>query len=199
MAITTDRSSTIRVSDNIKQVKKELKRAQKKHLPKATVNALNNTAFKVKNALSAQTQKRLDRPTKFTYKSGFAVGKANLKHLDSAVFIKDIQAKYLQWVIDGGHNTNEGKGIVQPTPNQKLNKYGNIPGLRRTFWNNKVYRNIKSGTGVFNKKGELLAVIKQSVNYTKKLLPFFKIGEGVANNVLAKELRLAIKKEFRKR
>lgn len=195
----TKTSGTIRVSDNIKQVKKELKRAQKKKIPEATVEALNNTAFKIKNALSVQTQKRLDRPTKFTYKSGFGVGKANLKHLDSAVFIRDIQAKYLQWVIDGGHNTNEGKGIVQPTPNQRLNTYGNIPGLKKTFWNNKVFRKIGSGTGVYNKKGELLAVIKQSVNYTKKLLPFFKIGEGVANNVLAKELRLAIKKEFRKR
>ena len=49
------------------------------------------------------------------------------------------------------------------------------------------------------KKGNLLAVVKDSVNYTKKLLPFFKIGEGVVKNVLPKQLKLAINTQMAKK
>ena len=66
MALQTQRSQTIWVRDNLKQVEKELKRKQKKHLPKATADALNNTAKKVVKALQAQTDKRLDRPRSTT-------------------------------------------------------------------------------------------------------------------------------------
>ena len=194
MALQTQRSQTIWVRDNLKQVQKELKRKQKKHLPKATADALNNTAKKVVKALQVQTDKRLDRPRSTTV-NAYAIGRANPKHLDATVFIKDIQAKFLKFVIDGGIDNK----VVVPTPKANLDQYGNIKGKRRGFWNNKVYREIRTGTGVFDKKGNLLAVIKDSVNYTKKLLPFFKIGEGVVKNVLPKQLKLAINTQMAKK
>ena len=189
-----ERSQTIWVRDNLKQVEKELKRKEKKHLPKATADALNNTAKKVVNALKAQTEKRLDRPRPTTV-NAYTMSRANPKHLDATVFIKDIQAKFLKYVIDGGIDNK----VVVPTPNAALDQYGNIRGKKnKAFFRNKVYRKIRTGTGVFDKKGNLLAVVKD-VNYTKKLLPFFKIGEGVVKNVLPKQLKLAIKVQMAKK
>ena len=194
MALQTQRSQTIWVRDNLKQVEKELKRKQKKHLPKATADALNNTAKKVVKALQAQTEKRLDRPRSTTV-NAYAIGRANPKHLDATVFIKDIQAKFLKYVIDGGIDNK----VVVPTPRATLDQYGNIKGKKsKAFFRNKAYRKISAGTGVFDKKGNLLAVIKD-VNYTKKLLPFFKIGEGVVKNVLPKQLKLAINTQMAKK
>ena len=165
MALQTQRSQTIWVRDNLKQVEKELKRKQKKHLPKATADALNNTAKKVVKALQVQTDKRLDRPRSTTVKA-YTMSRANPKHLDATVFIKDIQAKFLKFVIDGGIDNK----VVVPMPQTPLDQYGNIKGKSsKAFFRNKVYRKIRTGTGVFDKKGNLLAVIKDSVNYTKKL------------------------------
>ena len=185
---------------------KSLKRAEKKHLPQATANAVNETAKKVIKALKVQTEKKLDRPTKMTV-NAYAMSRANAKHPDATVYIKDGKqgkkpgpniANYLKYVIDGGIDTN----VVVPTPNQKLNKFGNITGLIKggSFWNNKVYRRTRTGMGVFDKKGKvLLAVIKDSVNYTKKLLPFFTIGEKVAHSVIGKQMRIALKEEMNKK
>ena len=198
-----ERSQTIWVRDNLKQVEKELKRKEKKHLPKATADALNNTAKKVVNALKAQTKKRLDRPKPVTV-NAYTMSRASPKYLDATVYIKDGStgkkkspniANYLKYVIDGGIQRN----VVIPMPQTPLDQYGNIKGKSsKAFFRNKVYQKISVGTGVFDKKGNLLAVIKD-VNYTKKLLPFFKIGEGVVKNVLPKQLKLAIKVQMAKK
>mgnify|MGYP001592886241 FL=1 len=197
MAIETTRSQTIRIKTNEKQFMKSLKRAEKKHLPQATANAVNETAKKVIKALKVQTEKKLDRP-KSTTINAYAMSRANAKYPDATVFIKDKQGQsnYLKFVIDGGVDRN----VAVPTPNAPMDNYGNIRGLRKGFWNNKVYRRTRTGMGVFDKKGKvLLAVIKDSVNYTKKLLPFFTIGEKVANSVIGKQMRIALKKEMNKK
>ena len=195
MAIQKTKSQTVRIKTNEKQFMKSLKRAEKKHLPQATANAVNTTAKKVIKALKAQTEKKLDRPKSFT-KNAFTMSRANAKHPDATVFVKDIQAKYLKYVIDGGVDTN----VAVPTPNAPMDNYGNIRGLRKGFWNNKVYRKTRTGMGVYDKKGKvLLAVIKDSVNYTKKLFPFFTIGEKVAHSVIGKQMRIALKEEMNKK
>ena len=199
MAIETTRSQTVRIKTNEKQFMKSLKRAEKKHLPQATAKAVNATARKVIKALRVQTEKKLDRP-KSTTINAYVMSPANVKYPDATVFIKDAQGQsnYLKYVIDGGVDTN----VVVPTPNAPMDNYGNIKGLKKggSFSKNKVYRKIRSGTGVFDKKGKvLLAVIKDSVNYTKKLLPFFTIGEKVAHSVIGKQMRIALKKEMNKK
>ena len=200
MAVVRERSQTFRITDNLKQVEKELKRKQRKHIPEATRWALNNTAKKVVNALKAQTEKRLDRPIPFTV-NAYAIQFAKKTNLQSSIFIKDIQAKYLQWVIDGGVNA-PGRKIAVPTRQAKLNKYGNIPGKRTgLIKGKKEFRKTKTGVGVWTigKNPQLLIVLKDSITYTKKLLPFFRIGEGVVSNVLPKQLRLSLKKEMSKK
>ena len=197
MAIETTRSKTVRIKTNEKQFMKSLKRAEKKHLPQATAKAVNATARKVIKALRVQTEKKLDRP-KGTTVNAYTMSRANAKHPDATVYIKDKQnqSNYMKYVIDGGIDTN----VVVPTPNAPMDNYGNIRGLRKGFWNNKVYRRTRTGMGVFDKKGKvLLAVIKDSVNYTKKLLPFFTIGEKVANSVIGKQMSIALKKEMNKK
>lgn len=195
MAIEKTRSQTVRIKTNEKEFMRSLNRKQKKHIPQATADAVNETAKKVIKALKVQTEKKLDRP-KSTTINAYAMSRANAKYPDATVFVKDIQAKYLKYVIDGGVDRN----VAVPTPNAPMDNYGNIRGLRKGFWNNKVYRRTRTGMGVFDKKGKvLLAVIKDSVNYTKKLLPFFTIGEKVANSVIGKQMSIALKKQMNKK
>lgn len=195
MAIEKTRSQTVRIKTNEKEFMRSLNRKQKKHIPQATADAVNETAKKVIKALKVQTEKKLDRP-KSTTINAYAMSRANAKYPDATVFVKDIQAKYLKYVIDGGVDRN----VAVPTPNAPMDNYGNIRGLRKGFWNNKVYRRTRAGMGVFDKKGKvLLAVIKDSVNYTKKLLPFFTIGEKVANSVIGKQMSIALKKQMNKK
>tara|TARA_R110002012_G_scaffold94896_2_gene229701 strand:+ start:2036 stop:2635 length:600 start_codon:yes stop_codon:yes gene_type:complete len=199
MAIEKTRSQTVRIKTNEKEFMRSLNRKQKKHIPQATADAVNETAKKVIKALKVQTEKKLDRP-KSTTINAYAMSRAVAKYPDATVFIKDAQgqSKYLKFVIDGGIDTK----VVVPTPNAPMDNYGNIKGLKKggSFSKNKVYRKIRSGTGVFDKKGKvLLAVIKDSVNYTKKLLPFFTIGEKVANSVIGKQMSIALKKQMKKK
>lgn len=193
--IDTERSSTIRVTSNIKEVTKTLKRKEKKHIPDATRVALNETAKKLQKIYQIQTKQYLDNPTPFTQK-GFAVQFARRNMLKASVFIKDIQAKYLSYQIDGGTMTNKGKKIPVPTKHRKLNQYGNIPGKRKgVVKGNQEIKTIGKTTGVFTKgkTPKLLIVFKDAINYTKKRFPFFAIGEKVVANVLPKEMKRLLK------
>ncbi|QDP48615.1 MAG: putative tail completion protein [Prokaryotic dsDNA virus sp.] len=191
--------SSIRVTDNIKKVNRDLKRAQKKKIPEATKWAINNTAFKLRKAYMAQAEKKFDRPTRFTI-NAFGVSKATPRDMSAKVFIKDTQAKYLEPQIEGGQSTKKQRsGYAVPTQRLPLNQYGNIPSKKLTVGGREI-RPTKTGLGVYSKsvKGkpsELLIVFKKAINY-KKIFPFFHIGEKFVSNVFPKEMVKSLKKEL---
>tara|TARA_R100000781_G_scaffold2292_3_gene3741 strand:+ start:8892 stop:9473 length:582 start_codon:yes stop_codon:yes gene_type:complete len=187
------------IRTNQKQVVKSLGRKAKKHIPEATRWAINNTAKKLQKAYKVQTEKKLDRPTKFTT-NGFFIKYARRNNLEAFVQVKDVVAKYLKWQIEGGVSTPSRPEAV-PTENRKLNKYGNIPG-RQLVKSNNIVRPTKKGMGVWTnpKKGtpKLLIAFKTSINYTKRF-PFYKIGNNVIKNVFPKELKFSLRKEMRRK
>tara|TARA_R110000824_G_scaffold85061_1_gene211623 strand:- start:53 stop:634 length:582 start_codon:yes stop_codon:yes gene_type:complete len=191
----------INIKTNQKAVIKSLGRRSKKHIPKATKWALNNTAKSLSKAYSAQIQKKLDNPIPFTIR-GFFIGFAKPSNLEAFVQVKDDVAKYLKWQIEGGVSTPTKKYAV-PTPNRKLNQYGNIPGKSKGLVKNKQeIRKTKTGFGVWSiatksKPAKLLIAFKSSINYAKKF-PFFYIGKKFIANVLPKELKKSFKKEMRR-
>ncbi len=65
----------------------------------------------------------IDRP--FYEKRG-AIQKATKQHWKARVFIEDIQAEYLKWVVEGGTRKPKNKAHVLPVKIRR-NKYGNIP------------------------------------------------------------------------
>jgi len=128
---------SIKINTNERQVKKELSLFKKKHAPQAMANAINNVGHKVVKAEIAQLTKKLDRPTPFTTKSVVMPKKFQAKPNDLAalVFVKDIAAKYLRYVYEGGiENANKTSMLVPVTSagGERLNKFGNIIGKEIT-------------------------------------------------------------------
>lgn len=185
---------TIKIDTNEKQFKKQVGLFQRKHLPQATANAINNVGAKVVNAQRAQIQKRLDRPTPFTIKSVDMPPKfrAKPRDLSALIFVKDIAAKYLKYVYEGGIERAKKSSIFAPVTSaggERLNKFGNIIGLKNNkadspqkvfFHNNALWKREKSGK-------KLLAVAKPFIKH-RKFLDFFKIATGVVKNNYKREM-----------
>lgn len=196
---------SIKINTNERQVKKELSLFKKKHAPQAMANAINNVGHKVVKAEIAQLTKKLDRPTPFTTKSVVMPKKFQAKPNDLAalVFVKDIAAKYLRYVYEGGiENANKTSMLVPVTSagGERLNKFGNIIGKRNNkadapskiyYANNALWKNVGKG------KSKLLAVSKPFIKH-RKFLDFFKIGKSVVDSTYKKELDKEIKKALRK-
>jgi len=71
--------------------------------------------------------KYIDRPTPFTL-SGVGRFYAKRNRLNTVIFLKDIQAAYLETVIDGGVIDSTITPVLR---NVRLNQYGNIRGKRQ--------------------------------------------------------------------
>lgn len=114
----------INVSTNIDEVKRQLG-AQAKQVNYAAAVALTRTAAKVRQALPAELERVLDRPTPFT-KSGTFIKAARKDNLVAEVAFKPVQAKYLRLQAEGGTYEPRAAGIRLPG-NIELNPFGNIP------------------------------------------------------------------------
>tara|TARA_R110000850_G_scaffold35232_1_gene94019 strand:- start:62 stop:661 length:600 start_codon:yes stop_codon:yes gene_type:complete len=196
---------TIQIKSNEKELKKKMGLFQRKHLPKATANAINEIGAKVVNAERAQIQKRLDRPTPFTIKSVDMPAKFRAKpnDLSALVFIKKIAQDYLKHVYQGGIERPAKSKIFAPVSSaggERLNAYGNLIGLkakridsRKDMFLNKNALWKREGDGGL----KLIAVAKNFIKH-RKLLDFFKIGFGVIKKNYDKELDKQIKKAIRR-
>jgi hypothetical protein len=194
----------IKVKDNSKQLAKKLTAMQKKQLPFATAQAINNTLFGLRKEMAKQTVKKLDRPVPFTQR-GFLVTKAKKTNLVGVLRIKPEVESYLQYQIDGGVRKPSSKKIPVPiTKNKRLNKYGNIAGKRGGLvkGSKEFIATIGGATGVWkeNRKGQpptLLIKFHDSVKYSKKPFDFYKIGRGYINGTYNRQLTKALAKALR--
>ena len=179
----------ISVRADIKGAVRYLNNIQKKQIPFATSQALNDVAFDARKALQAQALKKLDKPTRFTI-NGFQVKKSTKRNLTAVVFIEAKRWKYLKYQVLGGTRRPKGKAIGLPTSNVKLNKFGNVPGKRRGLVKNKrqFIATIGGITGVWEKRGgkrnpqlRLMHAMEPNAQYRKRF-PFYKIVEGVVRS-----------------
>lgn len=98
----------------------------------AAAKALTDTAAIVRNSMPAEAELTLDRPTPYT-KQGFYSQGARKDRLYSVVGVKDRQASYLWWQVEGGTRPPTRKALKLPA-NIDLNEFGNIPpALIRTL------------------------------------------------------------------
>lgn len=196
---------TVQIKSNEKELRKKMGLFQRKHLPKATANAINEIGAKVVNAERAQIQKKLDRPTPFTIKSVDMPVKFRAKpsDLSALVFIKNIAQDYLKHVYQGGIERPPKSKIFSPVTSaggERLNAYGNIIGLkakkidsRKDLFLNKNALWKREGDGGL----KLIAVAKNFIKH-RKLLDFFKIGIGVIKKNYDKELDKQIAKAIKR-
>ena len=194
----------IKVKDNSKQLAKKLTAIQKKQIPFATAQAINNTLFGLRKEMAKQTVKKLDRPVPFTQR-GFLVTKAKKTNLVGILRIRPEVESYLKFQIDGGVRKPSSKKIPVPiTKNKRLNKYGNIAGKRSGLvkGSKEFIATIGGATGVWkeNRKGQpptLLIKFHDSVKYSKKPFDFYKIGRGYINGTYDRQLTKALAKALR--
>jgi|GEM_PF-3586906 len=188
----------IDISSNIKQVKKALTKVEKKLIPAATTYTVNELAFKISRQ---EMPKRADKvftggATGWT-KRGFAYKKAKRGQSSSKVFIRDSQAEYMKYQIDGGTRRPERVAISIPTHKTRKNKYGNVtPGQwnklitdKKKFFTGKP-KGAKHPTngGIYQRLGKggkknyiMRAAYKDSATYKKKF-KYFNYAKGYINN-----------------
>jgi len=193
----------IKIKDNIKEFSKGLNKFQKKQMPFATAQAINNTLFGLKKEMGKQTVKKLDRPVPFTQR-GFLINKAKKTNQVGVLYIRPEVAEYLKYQIDGGVRSQATKIPVPILKNKRLNKYGNIAGKRSGLvkGSKEFIGTIKGVTGVWKqqRKGQapiLLIKFHDSVKYDKKPFDFYKIGNNYARNTFDRQLDKALKKALR--
>lgn len=193
----------IKIKDNIKEFSKGLNKFQKKQMPFATAQAINNTLFGLKKEMGKQTVKKLDRPVPFTQR-GFSINKAKKTNQVGVLYIRPEVAEYLKYQIDGGVRSQATKIPVPILKNKRLNKYGNIAGKRSGLvkGSKEFIGTIKGVTGVWKqqRKGQapiLLIKFHDSVRYDKKPFDFYKIGNNYARNTFDRQLDKALRKALR--
>lgn len=195
----------IDIQSNIKQVKKKLNIFQKKHLPQASADAINEVGVKAVNAMRSQLAKKLDRPTPFTVKGVELKFKAKPSDLSALVMIPtsgNKSRKYLEKQFEGG--TQNAKDQMIPVPYDKgvLNQYGNIRGRSRGLGRRKTefIGQVKGIDGVWRRTGgkrnpqlKLIIGFEKVVRYTKRL-EFYKTISGVVNKNIDKILNKHIQR-----
>lgn len=92
----------------------------------AASRALNATGKKVADAMPAELEKDLDRPTPFTKRGVAVLRYANKTRLETVVGFRAAQAKYMLLNIAGGVRTPGAAGLKLPST-IKVNEFGNIP------------------------------------------------------------------------
>lgn len=201
----------ISIKSDLKRVSKTLSRVQRKQIPFAASNALNDTAFDVQRTEKQEAPRRLDRPTRFTI-SGFRVRKSSKRTLHARVFIPPTQWGYMRYAVEGG----TAPGTSNVPVNAPLNQYGS---MRRNYLRNQLSRkDVFSGkprghhgapAGVWQRIGrsggqrkgsfkgraslKLLAAYKTGVNYRARF-PFGPIAERRIRQVFTGNMRRQLRR-----
>ena len=182
---------TINVSSDIDRLAANLRRDVFPQLPFATAKALTDTAKDVQRTVTREIDAVFDRPIPFTRKA-IGITYANKRTLTSKVFIKDIQAAYLDLEIIGGTRTPKGRALVLPV-DQPTNQYGNLPRgkvkallARADTFSGRV-RGIP-GIWQRTRKGlKLLIAYRPRASYRKRF-PFYEIA--------ARQVQLSLPRNF---
>lgn len=131
---------SISIEADVKDVTRMLTRLQKKQLPFATMQAMNQTAYEARQKTVKLISRVFDNPTPWVLKSTFYT-KATKQNLVATVEIRDFGGKGIAGTtilnphIDGGRRKMKRSerrfgSYLYPGRNTKRNKYGNITAGR---------------------------------------------------------------------
>ena len=207
------------IDNNAKEVFKELKFFQQRHIPRILTDSINEVGVKSVNALRSQLAKKLDNPVKKTITSPrFFFAKLQADPFGT-VFIVDKSkrgkspAEYLRPLLSGGIKTPDKQFVMTPTKHTPRNKHGNITaGNRKKFFTDKAKYFVgvpkgqpTAGFGVWERYGRASSMtssgykIRKVLNLTRtqrftKRFDFFKTVKGVVTNNITKILDRNIRK-----
>ena len=92
----------------------------------AASKALNATGKAVADAMPAEIEKVIDRPTPFTKRGVRVLRYANKGKLETTVGFATAQARYMRWQIEGGTRNPGPAGLKIPAA-INVDAFGNIP------------------------------------------------------------------------
>lgn len=202
----TSRPFKINMTTNYKQINKRLSLIQRKQLPFAFSNALNDVAFAVRKRIVDRTYPRSFsvRDKRFASAS-FRVAKANKRKLEACVFDK-LERANLRLHAKGGikhgrgniaipssyvKQRRSGKGVpkrlkprtVVDTPKGRISKQGGSKLIFQSY-------------GPKGSKQRLLYSLKPSANI-KKSFPFYEDAQRTINNSFEKLFNRQLKRALR--
>jgi hypothetical protein len=96
-----------------------------KNLRFGIARGLTMTAKQTSQKLSTEMPSIFDRPTPFT-RQAFAITSATKSTMKASVFVKDLQAQYLQLEETGGARAPQPGSPINLPVEQRTNAYGNI-------------------------------------------------------------------------
>jgi hypothetical protein len=114
----------VSVKTDINSVIKGLTAVQRKQVPFAVSQAINDTAAQARIAATDALDTHLDKPVAFT-KRAIGYTKSNKRNLQAVVSIRPQQHAYLKYQIKGGQRRPNRRAIPVPF-NQPRNEYGNL-------------------------------------------------------------------------
>ena len=185
------------IDNDFKRLIKNLDNMHRKQIPFAASLALNETAKEVQSGIEQQLNKDIDRPTPFTQKA-FAIKRATKSKQVASVFIKDIQAKYLRYQIEGGsRKATDSNPILIPRKGYQ-NKYGNLPRgrLSKLKSQGKLFSNDGIAFQKYKKKVKPVAYFAGNSTY-KKRFRFYERGLSTAKASVVKNFKTALAKAIR--
>lgn len=195
----------IDLRNNIKEVTKDLTKTQKKQIPFATSQTLNQLAFELAKkkgtgVLGKATAKKFDKKsgkgsTKFTQKN-FFFDKSSKRSLTATVFWDDSRADYMKFQVYGGTRFPNKRAIRVSTrhSNRYLDAFGNFKkGAidemmqdKSKFFSGSPKGAKKYSEGIWERYGRktkkggqkirMVAAYEKDVKY-KPLFPFGKIAD----------------------
>jgi hypothetical protein len=115
----------IDLSSNVRDVVGDVDLLFNDQVPFAIAKALTDTARQISAAMPAELESALDRPIDFT-RRGFYVQPARKTDPQAVVGVKDVQARYLGYQIEGGSRKPTRKALRLPAK-VELDGYGNMP------------------------------------------------------------------------
>lgn len=188
----------LKLTSNAKEIERRLNGFAHKIVPPAVAQGLNRTLDAIEQHELNAMERYLDRPTPFTM-NALGKRKANAKHWDATLFVKDIQARYLRYAIKGGTLQT----TIAPVK-IRLNRFGNIVGKRGGLeaiaakGNKRFVGEVNGVYGVwerFGRGGSRLRLLVRVATNTerRKRWPFYEIGERVAEQRMARDISEAIR------
>ena len=185
----------VNVRSNLKQLTKGLDDIAQKQIPFAMALTLTKTVQSAQRSEKIAMDRQLDRPTPFT-KRGVAIRKATKTNWQAQVFIKDIQAEYLMWVVEGGTRKPKNKAHVLPVT-IKRNKYGNIPRgkVQKLLQRADVFSGVVKGVqGIYQRtrRGTQLLLAFEPVVRHKPQYKFYEVAEKRIEQVIGRQFSLAM-------
>jgi len=205
------RGFSINVETDIREAQRMLKRVGERNVPLALAQSLTKTVVHLRKVQRRTLPKHIDRPTPWT-RDGILFQRAEVRDykrgtMFASVFVKPDRESYLKYQVYGGRRLPKRRAVVVPGSQTKLNKFGNLAGMK-TFISKELgkpntftgtingqaglWRRMKSG------RTKLLVLFADSANYTGGRWPFFRISERIVARELPKQLNRAVKRALRR-